>query len=48
LRFAEENDISQAEDVVREVSHAISNWETFAVEAQMPDSWTERISQVIN
>ena len=32
LRFAEENDISQAEGVVREVSHAISNWKTFAAE----------------
>ncbi len=47
LRFAEENDISQAEGVVREVSHAISNWKTFAAEAQVPDLWRERIAQVI-
>ena len=47
LRFAEENDISQAEGVVREVSHAISNWKTFAAEAQVPDLWMERVAQVI-
>ena len=44
LRFAEENDISQAESVVREVGHAISHWEAFAAEAQVPDSWRERIA----
>ena len=45
LRFAEENDLSQAEGVVREVSYAIRHWETFAAEAQVPGSWTERIAQ---
>lgn len=47
LRFAEENDISHAESVIWEVSNAISNWETFAVKAQVPNSWTKRIAQVI-
>ena len=43
LRFAEENDISQAASVIREVSDAISDWRSFAAEAQVPDSWIERI-----
>ena len=30
-----------------EVAHAISYWETFAAEAQVPDSWRERIAQEI-
>lgn len=38
LRFAEENDVSQAEGVAREVSSAISNWKTFTVEAQVLES----------
>ena len=44
LRFAEENDITQAASIVRDVSVAISNWSAFAAEAQVPSVWIERIS----
>lgn len=44
MRFAEENDISKANAIIQEVRTAISDWETFAVEAQVPALWTERIA----
>lgn len=43
LRFAEENDITQAASIIREVSDAISEWRTFAAEAKVPTTWIERI-----
>lgn len=43
LRFAEENDITQAASVIREVSGAISEWRAFADEAKVPNTWIERI-----
>ncbi len=43
--FAHENDISQPEAVIDEVKSALSKWDRFATDANVPKSWTDRIGE---
>ena len=43
LHFAEENDIKKANAVADEVREALSKWDDYAKEADVPKRWAERI-----
>ena len=43
MRFAEENDIKNARNIVEEVQYGLSRWDDFAKEVGVPKRWMERI-----
>lgn len=45
--FARENDIGQADAVIKEVSDVIKEWPVFAKEAGVPKHWIEKITEAI-
>ena len=44
-RFSEENDITKADSIIMEVCQAVSQWDQFAAEAQVPERWRARIGE---
>lgn len=47
-RFAAENDITKADSVIEEVRQALTQWSTFADEAQVPNHWAKKIGETLN
>lgn len=47
LFFAKENDISSANCLIDEVRSAVSRWNSFAQEAEVPENWIQRISEIL-
>lgn len=47
LLFAKENDIASAKQIIEEVKQAMSQWNEFAKEAEVPQKWIQRISQAL-
>lgn len=45
--FASENDIGQADAVIKEVSDVIREWPNFAKEAGVPKHWIDRITKAV-
>ena len=48
LHFAEENDINKAIVIVDEVREALSKWDDYAEEADVPKRWVERIGNELS
>ena len=44
-RFSEENDITKADSIIMEVCQAVSQWDQFSAEAQVPERWRARIGE---
>ena len=47
LLFAKENDIVSANQIIKEVKWVFSQWERFALEAEVPKKWIQRISTAL-
>ena len=47
LLFAKENDIVSANQIIEEVKWVFSQWERFALEAEVPKKWIQRISTAL-
>jgi serine/threonine-protein kinase HipA len=47
LLFAKENDIASAKQIIEEVKQAMSQWNEFAKEAEVPQKWIRRISEAL-